>query len=212
MPELRFTVRGVHAAVESALPGIELSLAVENLSASELIHGALLRCQVFIDAPRRHYTPAEAERLSDLFGARREWHRTLQRFCWATEPLLCPSFTGAATLALAIPCPLDPEGRVGKYLWALEAAAIPIVIALAGTVFHAAPERAVSATPLPWNTELVYPLPLAPLAELRRARGGRCRLELSEHVFERLYEFQRAQLLTSWDDTISRLIERGASV
>jgi hypothetical protein len=175
------------------------------------VHGALVRCQVFLDPARREHTAAEGERLMALFGPRRDWSRTLRRIAWATAPLVCPAFTGATRVRLGLPCPLDPEGSIGKYLWALESGEIPIGIAFSGTVLYRAAGRELAVAQIPWSTELAATLSRAPLAELRRSRGELQRLELSRHVFERLYAFQRAELLTSWDDTIERLIDRGGA-
>lgn len=210
MPELVFSLRGTAAALEAVQPSLELEIGIDNRAGSESVHGALVNCQVFVDPARREHTPGEVERLSPLFGPLRDWPRTLRRIAWITAPIVCPAFTGATRVRLVLPCPLEPEGSIGKYLWALESGEVPIGMAFSGTVLYRAPGRDLAVVQIPWSSELSGTLPRGPLAELRRSRGERQRLELSHHVFERLYAFQRAELLTSWDATIERLIERGA--
>lgn len=65
--DLVFTCLGVEAEPYAAAPTLKLRLQIDETSGDD-IHAIMLRCQIRLEAQRRRYSDAEAERLRELFG------------------------------------------------------------------------------------------------------------------------------------------------
>ena len=80
MPDLSFRVDGAGAVQFAAAPLLRLDLRIDNAPPEEAIHTVALRCQIQIEATRRHYTPDEQTRLTDLFGEPDRWTAIYRNF------------------------------------------------------------------------------------------------------------------------------------
>ena len=78
MPDLSFQVESVEAVPFAAVPLLAFRLGVKNAVENQAIHTVALRCQIQIEATRRHYSPDEQAQLIDLFGEPDRWSRTLR--------------------------------------------------------------------------------------------------------------------------------------
>lgn len=124
------------------------------------VHALALRCQVRIEPLRRRYGDDEADGLLDLFGPRSRWADTQRTFCWQHTATMVPGFTGATTVALALPCTYDFEVAASKYLHALADGAVPLQFLFSGTVFRTT-GTGLSVQQVSWDCEDRYDLPVA---------------------------------------------------
>ena len=74
---LVFDCIGARADPYAAVPAMTLSCGSARRPAQR-VDAIALRCQIRIEPARRRYSPAEAERLSDLFGETQRWADTLK--------------------------------------------------------------------------------------------------------------------------------------
>ena len=156
MPELSFDVRGA----ERVGGAIALQLEISNRQAEESIQSVVLRCQIQIEAPRRHYNAREQRKLLDLFGEPERWGQTLRSMLWANIEINVPGFTGATTIPVEVPCSLDFNEGTTKYFDALEDGDVPITLLFRGTVFYHSAEGRLQAAPISWNSEARFRFPV----------------------------------------------------
>ena len=78
MPGLTFSVESAEAIPFAAAPTIAFRLRVVNPNASQVIQSVALRCQILIEASRRHYNAGERQGLRDLFGEPERWSQNAQ--------------------------------------------------------------------------------------------------------------------------------------
>src|SRR5262245_27200622 len=107
MPDLNFRVEGAEVLTFRAAPMLSCKLHVANTPADELIHTVVLRCQIRIEAARRHYNGQEPELLLDLFGERERWSQTLKSMLWAFANTVVPPFSGSTLASVDAPCTFD---------------------------------------------------------------------------------------------------------
>ena len=77
MTELVFDCTGARHDRYAVTPAMNFLLRISETS-GESVEAIALRCQIRIEPARRKYTPAEAERLGDLFGETERWAETLR--------------------------------------------------------------------------------------------------------------------------------------
>src|SRR5580693_6587041 len=77
MAELVFDCTGAEPDRYAVVPSMNLKLRISETS-GDRIEAIARRCQIRIEPARRRYTPAEEERLNDLFGDTSRWADTLK--------------------------------------------------------------------------------------------------------------------------------------
>ncbi len=77
MAELVFDCIGARPDKFAVVPSMSLTLKIAETT-GQRIDAIALRCQIRIEPARRRYSPAEAERLNDLFGDTERWADTLR--------------------------------------------------------------------------------------------------------------------------------------
>src|SRR5947209_8474335 len=103
MPDFTFRVEGAEPERFAAAPLLLFKLRVTEAAGGQTpVHAVLLRCQVRIEPARRRYTPAEQQRLLDLFGTPERWGQTLRPMLWTHVSTAVGSFTGSAVVDLAV--------------------------------------------------------------------------------------------------------------
>src|SRR5579862_6695885 len=112
------------------------TLRVTNRPCDEIIHTAVVRCQIQLDVTKRQYDSEEAVKLRDLFGERDRWGSTLKTLLWTHV-----GFIVAAT----------------KYFYALAEGEVPLTFLFSGTVFYGQP---LQVAPIPWDQEAKFRLPV----------------------------------------------------
>jgi Family of unknown function (DUF6084) len=166
-----------------------------------------VRTQVRIEPLRRRYDDSEAEALQDLFGHRGRWGDTLKPLQLAFVNQVVPSFTGQTEIDLSLPASYDFDVAANKYLYALDAGEIPLLLLFSGTVFTSG-ERGFSVAPIPWDKETKFRLPVAVWKQAMELHfPGTAWLRLDAQTFDALYRYRADQALVSWDQAIERLLK-----
>lgn len=206
MSELAFSITGARAEPYAASPSLALKLHVTEATGVR-VHMIALRAQVQIEPQKRRYVAAETGRLSDLFGTVDRYGDTLKPFLWTHVSSMILNFSGETDVELSLPCSYDFEVAANKYLTALEAGEIPLVLYFSGTVFVEA-EHGIAAELVSWSTEANYRLPVAVWRETMDAHfPNTAWLRVSSDVFAELDRFRVARGLRSWDAAITALCE-----
>ena len=174
------------------------------------MHAIALRCQVRIEPQRRRYDEAEEAGLRGLFGERERWADTLRPFLWMQCSTMVQGFTGLTEVDLPLPCTYDFEVTGSRYLHALGAGEVPLVLLFSGTVFTRG-STGFGVEQVPWDCEAAYRLPvtvwqdmIAPTPRTPAGSGWTttCSTELSD--------FRARHGLTSWEETVQRAARRTA--
>ncbi len=209
MPELSFRVEGAEAVQFAAAPLLVLKLRVSNANPEESLHSVSLQCQIQIQAARRRYNAEEQQRLTDLFGSPDRWSLTLRNMLWTHANIVVPGFQGTVLVDLPVPCTFDFNVAATKYFSALEAAGgeIPLLLQFSGTAFYAGQGGALQVSPIPWNREAAYALPIAVWQEMMDFHyPNTAWLSLRRDVFERLLAYKSRHGIPTWEQTIESVL------
>jgi len=205
MTELVFDCLDARPERYAAAPTMILKLRIAELT-GEPIHAMTLQCQIRIEAQRRRYADAEAERLHDLFGETARWGETLKPLHFISLALTVPAFSGSVEVELPVPCTYDFEVTSAKYLNALDEGEIPLILLFSGSVFtRGASGFAVER--VPWNKEAQYRLPVATwraMMDLHFPDGAWIRVR--RDTFDALQRYKSRQALTGWDEALESLL------
>jgi hypothetical protein len=205
MIALSFHVLGARVQAHAAQPTIVLTLAVEEGSGAA-VEGLALSCQLRIEPQGRRYAPDEEGALVDLFGDAGRWAAAMRPMQWQEATLFAPAFEARAEVELAVPCSYDLEVSAGKYFGALVDGEIPLRLLFRGTVF-ARGERGLEMTPLPWDRETTWRLPVALWREAIDAHFPDAGwLRLRKETIGALLAFKGRHALPSWDGVIATLL------
>jgi Family of unknown function (DUF6084) len=206
VPELDFECLGAHPDLGAAAPTVTLRLRITETTQTP-VHALALRTQIRIEPLRRRYDDSEAEAMRDLFGERSRWGDTLKPLQLAFVNQVVPSFTGETEIDLSLPASYDFDIAANKYLYALDAGEIPLLLLFSGTVFTSG-DRGFSVAPIPWHKEAKYRLPVVVWKQTMQLHfPGSAWLRLNEQTFDALYRYRTGQAMVSWDDAIERLLK-----
>jgi hypothetical protein len=205
MSDYLFSVRDVIAEPYAVAPQLTARLRIDETTGVQ-IHAIALRCQVRIEPHRRRYTPAQQEALLGLFGAPRRWGDTLRSFSWMHCTATVPGFTGHTEFALALPCTYDLEVIGTRYLHAVDAGTVPLTFLFSGTIFTAG-GAGFAVEQVPWACEAAFELPVAVWRQMIDSYFPNSGwLRLSTDTLDSLAAFRAQHGLTSWDETIDKLL------
>ena len=206
MVDLDFTCTGSEADRYAATPSIRMHLRIEETTGTP-VHALALRCQIRIEPIRRRYNDEEAEGLADLFGDRSRWGETLKPLQLAFVTQMVPGFTEATEVDLTLPCSYDFDVAAHKYLYAVREHGVPLLLLFNGTIFTGSPGT-LSVTPVAWQKETTYSLPVAVWREaMDQHFPGAAWLRLRQDTFDLLYRYRTREALPGWDDAIERLLK-----
>jgi len=207
MAELSFACTGAHAERYAATPTVMLRLRVREAGGA-LVHTALLRCQLRLEPKRRRYSPAESDRLRDVFGDPSRYVDTIKPIQLATVATVVPRFTGTVEFDLPVPFSYDLEVASGAYLRGLEEGRIPLLLLFSGTVFLDGP-RGYSIEQVPWTAETPFDLPLEVWREaVERYFPHSAWLRLDLDTLDALRAFKSEHALPTWDAVLTALLDR----
>lgn len=205
MSEIVFRILGARVERHAAAPTLVFGLRLEA-PPEEVVHSILLRAQIRIEPQRRRYSPAEEERLVDLFGETPRWGDTLKPFLWSHLSTVVPGFVAASETDLPLPCSYDLEVAAAKYLHSLEAGEVPLVFLFSGTVF-AKGTAGLSVSQISWSSEAAYRLPVKLWRGLMDAYFPNAGwLRLQRETIDRLMSFKARRALVSWDQALDILL------
>jgi len=159
MPDLQFKVVGMEAADAVGSSELRLKLEIRNLCAEEQVHSIALTIQLQIEPARRRYSEQEKQALNDLFGETSRWPSTVRPLYWTTLKGAVPAFVGATQVELRVPCNLEPGVAAEKYLSALEAGEVPIILLFSGRVMYVR-DISLQMRPIPWSQEATCRIPV----------------------------------------------------
>jgi len=211
MPDLNYQVEGAEPQRFAAEPLMHFKLRVTEATAPGAeptpIQAVALRCQIRIEPARRHYEPAEKERLLDLFGTPERWGQTLRPMLWTHANASVPRFTGTGLFDLPVPCSYDFNLAVTKYFDALKGGEIPLCFLFSGTIFYEAPGAGLQVEQVSWEKEAYFRLPQETWRRLMDLYyPNTAWLCLHKDVFDRLFLFKSRQGLATWEEALERLL------
>jgi hypothetical protein len=199
MSDYLFSVRDVIAEPYAVAPQLTARLRVDETTGVQ-VHAIALRCQVRIEPHRRRYTPAQQEA---LLG---RWGDTLRSFSWMHCTATVPGFTGHTEFALALPCTYDLEVIGTRYLHAVDAGTVPLTFLFSGTIFTVG-GAGFAVEQVPWACEAAFELPVAVWRQMIDSYFPNSGwLRLSTDTLDSLATFRAQHGLTSWDETIDKLL------
>ena len=210
MSEYRFAVLDVVAEPYAVAPQLTARLRIAETT-GQRIHAIALRCQVRIEPQRRRYEDGEQEGLRGLFGERERWAETLKPFQWMQCNTTVQGFTARTETDLALPCTYDLDVIGTRYLHALNAGAIPLSLLFSGTVFTRG-NTGFGVEQIPWDCEARYQLPVAvwqQMITLYFPNTGWLRLDAE--LLTRLAAYRARHGLTSWEETMEKLLGEATS-
>lgn len=202
-----FTVLDVAAVRHAATPTLRFDMHVSDPAGRE-VYAIALSVQIQIDPAQREYDDATRSRLVELFGAPERWGATTHAFEWARIDVLVPSFTGATSFALQVPCTYDLEVAAAKYFYCLPDGMVPLSFHYSGMVLYREPGGGgVQVTPVPWSCSTRWRMPVQTWKAAMAAQypGGGW-IHLSADTLEALMDRKAAAGHHSFDALVATML------
>lgn len=207
MPDLSITVEQAKVVPYAAAPTLAFQLRVANADPAEPIQSVVLRCQIQIEVTRRRYTPQDQERLRDLFGEPERWGQTLKNLLWTNTSVVVPPFQDSTSVDLQVPCTFDFSVATTKYFNGLTGGEIPVCLMFSGTVFYTGPTGALLVSPISWEKETRFRLPLPVWKDMMDLYyPNSAWLCLRRDVFEELHRFKMERGIPTWEQAFESLL------
>jgi hypothetical protein len=212
MTELTFGCTVARAERYTATPTLSFHLTIAE-STGVRVHAIALRCQIRIEPHLRRYSPAEAERLHDLFGDTARWADTVKPIQLTTVTAMVPGFSSLTEIDLPVPCTYDLEVASARYLQGLDDGTIPLLLLFSGTVFLAPGEgfpasgEGFTVELIPWSSEAQFRMPVSVWREMVDQHfPGSAWLRCSRQTLDALSAFKASNALPTWDATLTALL------
>jgi hypothetical protein len=207
VPDLNFQIEGAERVAHAAAPLLVFKLRIESADAEEPIHTIALRCQIQIEATRRHYDAKEQEHLLDLFGEPERWGQTLRTMLWDHTSVVVTPFQGSTLVDLPVTCTFDFNVAAAKYFAGLEDGEVPLLLLFSGTIFYEAADGALQVAQIPWDKEAKYRLPVRVWKEMMYTYyPNSAWLCLRRDVFDRLYHYKMRRGIPTWEQALETLL------
>jgi uncharacterized protein DUF6084 len=207
MPELTFNVENAEALPYAAAPTIAFRLKLANQPSDQAIQSVALRCQILIEAARRHYASRERDSLQDLFGEPDRWSQTLRSLLWTHISASVPAFSHSTAIDLAVPCTFDFNVAAAKYFHALQDEDVPLRFQFSGTIFYAAVNGALQIDQISWDKEATFRLPARIWRDMMdHYYPNSAWLRLRRDAFDRLHDYKRRHGIATWEEAIDSLL------
>jgi hypothetical protein len=158
-PEPEFSVLGVTARKYAALPALEFDVHVTEPTGRQ-VYVIALSAQIMIEPARRQYDGEARQRLVELFGPPERWATTTRSLVWHRADVLVPSFTGATTFSVPVPCTFDLEIAAAKYFNAVEGGEVPLAFNFNGTIHYRGDDGRLQMSLVPWSCSAEYRFPV----------------------------------------------------
>ena len=207
MPDLSFKIEGAEVAKFSATPLIAFKLSVSNANSGETIHSVALRSQIQIEVTRRRYTVEDQEKLRDLFGDPDRWSQTLRNLLWTHVNVNVPPFQGSTVVDLLVPCTFDFNVGATKYFHGLGDGDVPLCLMFSGTVFYAAPGEPMQLSPISWEKETRFSMPVKVWRDMMDSYyPNTAWLCLRRDIFERVYGYKVRHGIPTWEQALEAML------
>jgi uncharacterized protein DUF6084 len=205
MREPAFAIAGVEPVAWAAVPQLAFKLAITS---ADPVRNLALQCQIQIEPVRRRYAPDEQKRLVDLFGEPSRWGDTLKTMLWTHVPLNVAAFTASTTVDVIVPCTFDFNVAVTKYLHGLDEGDIPLRFLFSGSLFFDDAEGRLQITQVSWSSEATFRLPVEVWRRMMDLHyPNSAWLALRRDLFDRLLQYKADHGLTTWEQTMERLLQ-----
>jgi hypothetical protein len=203
--DYRFSVRDVIAEPYAVAPQLTARLRIDETTGVH-VHAIALRCQVRIEPHHRRYDETEQAALLGLFGERVRWADTLKSFPWMQCNTTVPGFVGHTDADLALPCTYDLEVIGTRYLHSLGSGDVPLTFLFSGTIFTRG-ETGFAIEQVPWACEARHDMPVPVWRQMIESYFPNTGwLRLGSDTLADLADFRARHGLTSWDETINKLL------
>ena len=205
MSGYRFTVLDIFAEPYAAAPQLTARLRIEETT-GQVVHAIALRCQVRIEPQRRGYAETDETGLRAMFGDRERWAETLRPFLWMQCNTTVQGFTGVTETDLPMPCSYDFDVVGSRFLHAVGDGEVPLSLLFSGTVFIKG-ATGFGVEQVPWDCDATYRLPVEVWRQMMDSyypNTGWIRLD--RDVLERVADYRARHGLTSWEETVQRLL------
>ena len=207
MVDLHLSVDSAEPVRFAAAPLLAFKIRIANDPSDELVHTIALKAQIQMEVTRRQYDAGEQSRLRDLFGSPDRWGQTLRSMLWTHASVIVPQFRGSTTAELHVPCSFDFNIAATKYFHGLSAGDIPLCFQFSGTVFYQGQEGALQVSPISWDKEAKYRLPVKVWKALMdEYYPNSTWLALRKDVFERLYDYKVREGIPTWEQALDRML------
>jgi len=207
VPDLSFEILGASPVRDIITPALAFDLRVTNSVPEQPIEAVLLRCQILIEVARRRYTSTEQDQLHELFDAPDRWADTLRPITWVNTSLNIPAFSGRTACLITVPCTFDFNVATTKYFRGISDGDIPLSFLFSGSVLYRAVEGALQISPISWNKETRFRLPVQAWKSVMDTfyPNSAC-LSLRRDVFDELYRFKSSAGFTTLEQTIEHML------
>ena len=207
MCDLEFIVDQVEPERFAAAPTLIFKLRIDQPAGALAIHAIALRCQIRIEPGRRRYSDQQKQNLLELFGKPSEWSRTVHPMLWTHASTIVTAFQGSTIAELPVPCTYDFNVAAMKYFYGLEDGDVPLSLLFSGSVFYDDPEFGLRVSPISWEKEARFRLPVRTWRHLMDTYYPNIAwLHLRRDVFDRLYEFKSREGIPTWEQALERLL------
>ena len=126
---------------------------------------------------------------------------------WTHANLNIPPFTGSTLVDLPVPCTFDFNVGATKYFEALEDGEVPLCLLFSGTVFHDGVDGALQASPIPWEKEADFRLPVRVWREMMdHYYPNTAWLCLRRDVFDRINQLKMRRGIPTWEQALEYLL------
>jgi len=209
MPEVDFEVVSAAPISHAASPHLVFAVRITTAAADTPIHTIAMRCQIQIEATRRHYDLADQARLRDLFGDPDRWAQTLRTTLWTHATAIVPRFVGETFVDLHVPCSFDFNVAATKFFAGLDDGEAPLCFQFSGTIFYEGERGVLQVAQIPWSKEARFRLPIRVWREMMELYYPNSTwLRVPRDVFERLDDYKRRNGIPTWDQLFERLLGR----
>jgi hypothetical protein len=201
-----FSVLGVESVERALAPTLRFQLHISDPE-GRAIYAIALQTQIQVDPARRSYDAPTRERLVELFGSPERWGATTHSFNWARVDALVPSFTGATSFELEVPCTYDLEVAASKYFYSLRDGHVPLSFHFTGMVLYRDEDEHLRVTGVPWACSARWSMPVEAWKAAIAAtypRGGWIRL--STETLDALQSHKAREGHHSFDATVAELL------
>ena len=207
MPSVSFEIVGVEAIRRGLTPLLEFRVIVNNSSTEDVIESILLHAQIQIQSVQRSYSEVEKRELVELFGVPEDWGHTLRNRFWMHTQTIVPSFRGSTEVRLPAPCTYDLNVAATKYFYALKEGGVELLFLFSGTVFYIPEGGNLQVQRISWEKEATFRMTVQLwCAMMDYHYPDSAWLYLPRHVFDRLYAFKRSHGISTWEQTVERLL------
>jgi len=204
LPDPTFEVLGAEPVAHAAAPTLKFTLRVTDAGT---LHAIALSAQINIDPARRRYDDATRERLVELFGAPERWGATTHSFNWARIDALVPSFTGATSFELEVPCTYDLEVAASKYFYSLRDGLVPLSFHFTGMVLYRDQGEQLRVTGVPWSCSAKWQMPVeAWKTTMASTYPGGGWIRLSTDTLDALQSHKAREGHHTFDATVAELL------